>query len=269
VYFSSRDEFSRSAPFFIEIEAKPPYKVIYEHPRPVLQLGEPGAFDADGVMPSCLLRWDDVCYLYYTGWNKGLGVGYRLEIGVAISSDGGLTFTRYNRGPLIGRSLTEPIGCAMPYVVVGRSWDWRMYYLSFDCWVDGEPMYRIASRHSQAGFLWTGKKLCLDYKDDKEGGLGRCCVLRDPDMYRMWYCHRNRKGYRKRGPDSYRIGYAESPDGIDWTRKDDEAGLDVSDEGWDSVMTAYPYVFDHNGQRFMMYNGNGFGQSGIGLAVLE
>jgi hypothetical protein len=76
----------------------------------------------------------------------------------------------------------------------------------------------------------------------------------------MWYASRG---------TAYRIGYAESSDGRHWERRDGEAGIDVSDSGWDSEMLAYPCVFDHRGQRYMLYNGNGFGQTGIGLAILS
>jgi hypothetical protein len=34
-------------------------------------------------------------------------------------------------------------------------------------------------------------------------------------------------------------------------------------------MQCYPYVIEINGSFYMFYNGNSFGQSGIGLAVLE
>ena len=37
--------------------------------------------------------------------------------------------------------------------------------------------------------------------------------------------------------------------------------------GGDSEMIEYPFVFDHDGQRFMLYNGNGYGRSGFGVAV--
>ena len=78
----------------------------------------------------------------------------------------------------------------------------------------------------------------------------------------MWFCHR--------GTDyAYRIGYAESPDGVTWTRHDGRAGIHISESGWDSEMMAYPHVFDHAGDRYMLYSGNGFGREGMGLAVLE
>jgi hypothetical protein len=73
----------------------------------------------------------------------------------------------------------------------------------------------------------------------------------------MWYSFRG---------SSYRIGYAESQDGVVWDRIDHEAGIDRSPSGWDSEMIEYPYVMDKNGERHMFYNGNGYGQTGIGYA---
>ena len=75
----------------------------------------------------------------------------------------------------------------------------------------------------------------------------------------MWYCHRGL---------TYRIGYAESRDGIHWNRLDHLSGIDVSQDGWDSEMIEYPFVFDHKGKRYMLYAGNGFGKTGFGIAVL-
>jgi hypothetical protein len=34
-------------------------------------------------------------------------------------------------------------------------------------------------------------------------------------------------------------------------------------------MIEYPAVFDAGGRRYMLYNGNGYGRSGMGLAVLD
>jgi len=32
-------------------------------------------------------------------------------------------------------------------------------------------------------------------------------------------------------------------------------------------MVEYPFVFRHNDQIYMLYNGNGYGKTGFGLAV--
>jgi hypothetical protein len=64
------------------------------------------------------------------------------------------------------------------------------------------------------------------------------------------------------------MGYAESQDAKQWARMDAAIDLPRTKDGWDSVMAAYPSVVDAGGKRLMFYNGNGFGQSGIGCAIL-
>ena len=34
-------------------------------------------------------------------------------------------------------------------------------------------------------------------------------------------------------------------------------------------MISYPCVFDYKGKRYMLYNGNDYGKSGFGIAVLD
>jgi hypothetical protein len=34
-------------------------------------------------------------------------------------------------------------------------------------------------------------------------------------------------------------------------------------------MICYPFVFEHKGKIYMLYNGNDYGKEGFGLAVLE
>jgi len=68
---------------------------------------------------------------------------------------------------------------------------------------------------------------------------------------------------------TYRMGYATSRDLATWVREDARAGIEPSPEGWDSQMIAYPNVIQVGDRCYMFYNGNGFGQSGFGVAVLE
>jgi hypothetical protein len=86
--------------------------------------------------------------------------------------------------------------------------------------------------------------------------------------YHMWFCHRGIEDFRD-GRNSYRIGYATSADLTVWHRDDTSAGIGVSSDGWDAAMIAYPYVFPVGDHVWMLYNGNGFGASGFGYAVLE
>ena len=44
-------------------------------------------------------------------------------------------------------------------------------------------------------------------------------------------------------------------------------GLTAGEDGWESEMVEYPCVFEWNRRRYMLYNGNDYGRTGVGLAV--
>jgi hypothetical protein len=140
-----------------------------------------------------------------------------------------------------------------------------MWYVSGVKWTieNGQPRhyYHVKYAESADGVRWRRRGVvCIDFASAGEHAIARPCVLKDPDgRYRMWYSCRGER---------YRIGYAESADGLAWERKDDQAGIEPSPSGWDSDMIEYPAVFDAGGRRYMLYNGNGYGRSGMGLAVL-
>lgn len=273
IYFGTRDKLNRTVTTYIEVQANDPQNVLYVHDKPVLGLGELGCFDDSGAMPSWIVNDGPVKYLYYTGWNTGLTVPYRNSIGLAVSNDGGRTFSRMFDGPILERTHHEPHFCAVPCVIVENE-KWRTWYLSGVGWVmhhgKPEPRYHIKYAESADGINWERQGVvAIDFESADEAGIVRPSVMKTNGLYQMWYSYRGLDDYRTSKEQSYRIGYAESEDGIRWTRKDKLAGLDVSETGWDSEMLAYPYVYEHQGRKYMVYNGNGFGRSGFGYAVLD
>jgi hypothetical protein len=125
--------------------------------------------------------------------------------------------------------------------------------------------YHIKYAESIDGIDWKRNGVvAIDYIDDYEYAISAPRVILEAGIYKMWFSSRATKDI-----DTYRIRYAESEDGINWTRKDNEVGLNVSASGWDSKMICYPFIFDNKGKRYMLYNGNDYGKTGFGLAVLE
>jgi len=208
--------------------------------------------------------------MYYIGWNLGVSVPFRNSIGIAESKDGGKTFEKPYAGPIIDRIKDEPHFVASNCVIYDKGL-YRIWYLSCTGWFRDETgkvmhKYHIKYAESADGIEWERKGIiAIDYLDEYEYAISVPRVLKDQDgLYRMWFSSRATKE-----TPSYRIRYAESIDGITWVRKNKEVGLDVSDDGWDSEMVCYPFIFDHKGRRYMLYNGNGYGKTGFGLAVLE
>jgi hypothetical protein len=273
IYFGTRDTRNRSVVSFIDVNPENPAEVLYVSDHPALSLGDLGCFDDSGVIPSSIVEHAGINYLYYIGVNVGTTVPYRYSIGLAVSYDDGSNFIRKFMGPVMDRTPMEPQLCTCP-CVCRENGHWRMWYSSCLRWDvlanKPEPIYHVRYCESTDGVTWERKgRVCVDFASTDEGGIGRPSVLRGHGLYRMWFSYRDAEDYRTNKSHSYRIGYAESTDGIEWTRNDSLVGIDVSESGWDSEMIAYPYLFEHKGRVYMFYNGNGFGRSGLGYAVLE
>jgi hypothetical protein len=229
---------------------------------PVLDLGPLGAFDDSGVTTSCLVSSGADRFLYYTGWSRGVTVPFYLTASVAISRNGG-TFERWSLAPLLERSAVDPFLTASPFVLIGHG-RWRMWYVSATEWRTSESgprhYYHIRYAESGDGLTWQREgRVAVDYATEDEHAFARPWVMRDEDRYRMWFAVRGAR---------YRIALAESNDGLTWSRRD-TLGLMPGAEPWESEMVEYPCVFDWNGRRFMLYNGNDYGRTGVGLAVLD
>ena len=262
LYLSLRDERGRARIGRTRLTLDPPTLAPLE-PDPVLDLGTLGAFDDSGVVTASLVSNQGRRCLFYTGWSLGVTVPFYLMSGLAISR-GGEPFQRVSAAPILDRNVADPYLTASPFVRVedGR---WRMWYVSGSDWTETSsgPRHRYNIRYAESGdgLAWRRDgRVCLDYVSDLEYAFARPWVVKDAGTYRMWFAVRGR---------SYTIGYAESPDGITWERRDTVAGLAPSAEGWDGDMVEYPCVFDHDGSRYMLYNGNDYGRTGVGLARWE
>lgn len=270
IYFSPRDTENRSHTAFIEVEADNPRNVLYVHDRPVLSPGKLGAFDDSGVVASCIVNHNGRKYLYYAGYNRTVTVPYRNALGLAVSDDDGVTFQRVFDGPVLDRGPLDPYFIATAFIMFDED-RWKLWYASSTGWrvIGGrpEPQYQIKYAESRDAVSWERRGVvCIEYKSEGEANV-RPCVVKENGLYRMWYCYRGSLNYRTDRSQSYRIGYAESADGVRWTRRDDEVGIERADTGWDSEMIEYPYLYEHKGRKHMLYNGNGFGLTGFGYAV--
>lgn len=263
VFFASRDEANRSSICALTLELRPIVKVLSIDARPVLSPGPLGHFDDHGVYPASLVRDGSRLLLYYIGWNPGAKDSlFYSSIGVAVGDLAGQQFVRVSPAPIMARSEWDPCLVTSPCVLVDDG-SWRMWYVSGFRWSETpsglQSYYHVKYAYSTDGLTWhRDGHVCIDLQGS-ERNIGRPCVARDDDGYKMWYCVDAGQGYR--------LGYAQSNDGLRWRRLDGHVGIAPSANGWDSEAQAYPWVFTHGGARYMLYNGNRFGKSGFGLAV--
>ncbi|PZP87249.1 MAG: glycosylase [Azospirillum brasilense] len=278
VYFCCRPKADATGMFvsygaYVDLDRRDLTRIIGMAEQPIMELGGLGMFDEFGTYPISTIKDGTDVYAYFGGWTRGTSVPFNVSIGVAKSSDGGVRFDKLGTGPVLGHALDEPFVVTSPKIrKYGDTW-WLIYTAGMQWFMhDGraEIVYKLRAAHSPDGLHWT--RLGHNLLPDKLGpDEAQACgdVLFHGGRYHMFYCYREATNFRHAKDRTYRIGYAHSDDMRHWTRDDSKAGIDVSAEGWDSDMVAYPHVFALDGEIYMLYLGNEVGRAGFGLAQLK
>ena len=246
--------------------------IINKSKGPVISLGELGCFDEHGIFPMNVLRDGADIKAYITGWTRRKSVPVDAAIGLAISTDNGISFNRISKGPVIAPSLYEPFLVGDGFVLKINN-TYHMWYISGTRWItdkDGpQRVYKILHAVSKNGISWEkeGKHIINDIigKDECQA---LPTVIEIQNKYHMFFCYRYATDFRQNPERAYRLGYASSNDGLNWER-DDSNAPDPSNVGWDSEMLCYPNIFKCDDKIYLLYNGNEFGKHGFGAAMLE
>jgi hypothetical protein len=268
VFVTCRDDQGRGRPGYVDLAASDPTRVLAVSAKPSLAIGTPGAFDDNGVMASSLVEpHPGLLYLYYAGFELCAHIRYRIFTGLAVSHDGGETFLRHSRAPILDRSDEELYFRGGPFVLYDQG-VFKLWYVAGSEWLNvagkSMPIYELRYQESNDGIHWKpAGQSSMQITESDEHGFGRPWVVKQgPNDYQLFY------SIRRRSIAAYRLGYAESRDGIIWARKDDQMNLDVSDGGFDSEAIMYSAVMSVGEKTYCFYNGNNFGEQGFGVAVL-
>lgn len=276
VYFSTR-ELDDSGKFlshvqYVDYDSE--FKNIIDYSEhEVIPLGKLGCFDEHGIFPLSPVRVGDKIYGYTNGISRRTSVDVESGIGFCVSTDDGRTYQKPHEGPLMSASLYEPflVGDAFVRFFAGK---YHMFYLYGKKWSDttvehaSERVYKIGHAVSEDGLEWVRMGGIIADTVDENECQALPTVIELNGRYHMYFCYRHMAGFRTEKGKGYQIGYAYSDDLEKWTRADDQAGICLSETGWDSEMMCYPNIFESDNQVFLLYNGNTFGRDGFGLAKL-
>lgn len=264
IFFSGRDEQHRSSVGAVDVDIVQ-RKVITEHHYPFFEHGPIGSFYSHGVSIGNCYEANGVRYMLFMGWQNPPGGHWRGDIGRLVVTQQ-LLLQPEGEEPFMGSDSTDPISLSYPWVQASPSGGFDMWYGSTLTWDagNGEMLHVIQHASSDDGISWSRNGLAVPYEIGLAQAFSRpTIVLNDSGDFEMWFSFRSGAG------EKYRIGYARSGDGKKWMLDLNNTGIDISSSGWDSEMIEYPFVLDHDGARYMLYNGNGFGKTGFGLAVLD
>ncbi|MGU3480086.1 hypothetical protein [Methylobacterium sp. D48H] len=268
VYFSSCDADLRGRIFCVDLGLDHPHPVIHFDPTPVLNLGAAGCFDADGVNPCHLDIVDGVWRLYYVGWRRlTQDVPYTLLAGLAVSEDRGKTFARWKAEPVLPPTSDEGYFRTAPFVRrIGDRFE--ILYIGGNRFVRSPsgkmlPRYAIRRSRSADGIHWSDPAEDVLLPDEACGeiGFGRPRVEMLP-------------GYKPVLMVSVRTEQAYTLMMCPWDEgKVDRSRLvqviDTAGQAWASEMTCFGATCQVEGRTLLFYNGNGFGQTGFGLAYRD
>lgn len=271
VFFGTRCWEGKTRTTFIDIDAENLTNIKYIHDKPILDIGKIGAFDDSGANVCSVVKVDNSLYMYHIGWNPSTTVHTRNSIGISISKDNGMTFSRLFDGPILDRNKIEPYYTgAVDVIKQGDSW--KMWYTSGSTWkiINEKPeiFYHIKYAESSNGIDWVRKDISAISPENEFEAVARPSVLFCNGKYHMWFSKRSIIGFRTDSSNSYRAGYAVSGDGVNWDRQE-LYGMDLSQSGWDSEAIAYPYIIKQKNRLICFYNGNGFGKTGFGCSILN
>lgn len=261
IFFSTRSAQNVSSTGWVDIDIRAPQHILAVSEFPVLEPGSPGTFDDRGVVIGSLVQTPLGLTAYYMGWHHGDHAPWKNTLGLAVWDDATQKFIKYKKNPVLGLDQNDPYTLSYPCVVQSEN-TLHMWYGSHLRWAanDSKDMeHVIKDAASMDGVHWQRSgRTRIPLVHEGEVGISGVSVLGK----RMWYSYRGLH---------YRIGYAETKDGVDWQRLDEQAGISPSQNpnDWDSLDICYPHVFDCDGRLYMLYSGNGYGKAGFGLAVLE
>ncbi|MBE9238210.1 hypothetical protein IQ227_19810 [Anabaena aphanizomenioides LEGE 00250] len=264
IFFSGRDVNNKSSVGAVDIDIVK-RKVVQKYPEPFFIHGAEGSFYADGVSIGNCYEVDGITYMLFMGWQNPVNSHWRGDIGRLIVKPD-MTLQLDTEIPFLGIDTVDPISLSYPWVLKDEVEGYKMWYGSTITWDagNGEMLHVINYASSFDGHHWHRQGLCVPYEINKAQAFSRPTVIGNSYQgYQMWFSYRSGLG------EKYRIGYAVSQNGINWELALKSSGINISNQGWDSEMIEYPFVFNHKGKHYMLYNGNGYGKTGFGLAIME
>ncbi len=266
VYAGFRDKDGISRIGFVDLHPEDPTRIIKVSERPVLDIGEPGMFDDNGMILGEIINKDGQTFMFYVGFQLVQKVKFFAFSGLAIKSTQGESFIRINQTPLLDRGQEAKFIRAIHSVIIEDD-IFRIWYAIGNSWqiINGKsfPKYEIfytetADPHN---FPELGTKCIGVNKKNNEYRIGRPRVYRFNNKYLMFFTYGTTDG-------RYMAGMAISTDGVTWSRDDSKLGIELSENGWDSIHLCYPALITVKNKTFMFYNGNNMGYDGFGVAEM-
>ena len=115
IYAGFRDVQGVSRIGFVDVLASDPKTVIKVSQEPCLDIGDDGCFDDNGVILGDVIRSGNEIRMYYVGFQLVRKAKFLAYTGLAVSKDGGDSFERVSKVPVLDLSLIHISEPTRPY----------------------------------------------------------------------------------------------------------------------------------------------------------
>ena len=177
--------------------------------NPVMRSGCSGTWDSVSIVDPSYIDEGDTLKMWYSGYD---GSGGPRSIGFSWSIDDGESWNCFGEAVLETGSGSDwdSDGIEAPYVMEDGS-GYTMWYAGFD----GVTL-QIGRAESSDGITWVkdpGNPVLEAESGEWDVTIGYKAVIKEDSNYKMWYA-----GVDFEDDVLYKIGYATSPDGSNWTK---------------------------------------------------
>lgn len=264
IFGGVRDRSGISRLTFIDVKASNPLEVINISKNPVLDIGENGCFDDNGVILGDIKKIDDEYRMYYIGFQKVEKVKFLAFTGLATSKNL-KDFTKFSKSPIFDRKNWAPFIGAIHSIIKEKN-KYRIFYASgYDWKTINNICYPVYSSY----YTESVDGVNFDFKINKEiispsndiYRIGRPTAYKIDDHKFQLYCSYDTIN------KNYGLKCFESSNCIDWIEeKSTLKGLEKPILNFDDQAICYPSIVNTKYGKYFFYNGNQMGLTGLGCA---
>ena len=261
LYFNSRDIQTRSSIYSIELygeKLEPDYKsIVLQHSH-----GQEDSYFSHGISVGQIFSMNDEKFLSVMGWKNYVDKHWEGRIGyIPFNAQGNLT--QLEPKPWMDLDNQDSISLSYPalYEHCNSTLIWYGSTLTWDAG-NGEMLHILKeARLSSDGRVIKGDKK-LPYIMGSAQAFSRPAIVQIDENFLLAYSYRG-------NTTKYRIGFALLDNFNSASHLGGISPFLISKDEWDSEMVEYPSFLSFQEQLFMLYNGNAFGKTGIGIVRLE
>ena len=262
VFSGFRDNKGISRIGYIDLDKTDPTKIKFITPRPILDIGEPGNFDDNGMILGDIIYHKKYYYMFYVGFQIPKKNKFLAFTGIA-KSKGGSKFVRLKKTPILDRNNDGSKIRAIHSVIKKKNK--FQFFLG-----EGDKIIKINNKlypsydtkmfeYDNFYFPPDIKSKKIIYRKNNEYRLGRPSIFKYKNTTNLLFTYDT---YQKK----YHYGFAKEKNGK-FERCDKHFIVSRTGKKGDDKMICYPRFFiGKNNKKFIVYSGNDMGKTGLFLS---